>query len=115
MRCKGARNCALGTRRPMAIPDVPNLHWSLDFVSDALTGGRRFRILTVVDDLTKENVLLVLDTSISGLRLTRELEQPLPIKASLERLFLTTAQNLQRILRWTHMPLYSVNSNQGLC
>ena len=39
------------------------------------TDGRRFRILTVVDDFTKENVLLVPDTSISGLRVTQELDQ----------------------------------------
>ncbi len=48
---------------------------SLDFVSDAFTDGRRFRILTVVDGFTKENVALVPDTSISGLRVTRELDQ----------------------------------------
>ena len=53
----------------------PNQRWSLDFVSDAFTDGRRFRILTVVDDFTKEIVLLVPDTSISGLRVTRELGQ----------------------------------------
>ena len=47
----------------------------MDFVSDAFTDGRRFRILTVVDDFTKENVLLVPDTSISNLRITRELDQ----------------------------------------
>ena len=44
-------------------------------MSDAFTDGHRFRILTVVDDFTKENVLLVPDTSISGLRVTRELDQ----------------------------------------
>ena len=48
---------------------------SLDFVSDAFTDCRRFRILTVVDDFTKECVALVPDTSISGLRVTRELDQ----------------------------------------
>ena len=43
-----------------------------DLVSDAFTDGRRFRILTVVDNFTKENVLLVPDTSTSGQRVTRE-------------------------------------------
>lgn len=52
----------------MEVPDGPNQCWRLDFVSDAFTDGRRFRILTVIDDFTKENVLLVPDTSISGLR-----------------------------------------------
>lgn len=75
VRRRGGRKRALGTRRPMEVPDGPNQRWSLDFVSDAFMDGRRFRILTVVDDFTKENVALVPDTSISGLRVTRELDQ----------------------------------------
>jgi putative transposase len=75
VRRRGGRKRALGTRRPMEMPDGPNQRWSLDFVSDAFTDGRRFRILTVVDDFTKENVALVPDTSISGVRVTRELGQ----------------------------------------
>lgn len=59
----------------MEVPDGPNQRWSLDFVSDAFTDGRRFRILTVIDDFTKENVVLVADISISGLRVTRELDR----------------------------------------
>ena len=61
VRRRGGRKRALGTRRPMGVPDGPNQRWSLDFVSDAFTDGRRFRILTVVDDFTKENILLVPD------------------------------------------------------
>lgn len=49
VRRRGGRKRALGSRRPMVVPDGPNQRWSLDFVSDALTDGRRFRILTVVD------------------------------------------------------------------
>jgi putative transposase len=45
----------------------------LDFVSDALTDGRRFRILAVVDDYNRENLALVADTSLSGHRVVREL------------------------------------------
>ncbi len=75
VRRRGGRKRALGTRKPMALPDGPNQRWSLDFVSDAFTDGRRFRILTVVDDFTRENLALVADTSLSGLRVTRELDQ----------------------------------------
>lgn len=74
VRRRGGRKRALGTRRPMVVPDGPNQRWSLDFVSDALTNGRGFRILAVVDDLTRENLALVADTSLSGLRVTRELD-----------------------------------------
>ncbi len=74
MRRRGGRKRALGTRAPLAIPQGPNQRWSLDFVSDAFTDGRRFRILTVVDDFTRECLTLVADTSLSGARVTRELE-----------------------------------------
>ena len=73
VRRRGGRKRALGTRRPMGVPDAANQRWSLDFVSDAFTDGRRFRILTVVDDFTRENVALVADTSLSGARVVREL------------------------------------------
>lgn len=53
--------------------DGENQRWSLDFVSDAFTDSRRFRILAVVDDHTRENLALIADTSLSGLRVTREL------------------------------------------
>jgi len=61
-------------RAPMTLPDRPNQRWSFDFVSDALAWGRRFRILAVVDDFTREALALVVDTSIGGPRLVRELD-----------------------------------------
>ena len=73
VRRRGGRKRALGTRKPMVLPDGPNQRWSLDFVNDAFTDGRRFRILTVIDDYTRENLALVADTSISGSRVSREL------------------------------------------
>jgi putative transposase len=74
VRRRGGRKRALGTRAPLAIPQGRNQRWSLDFVSDAFTDGRRFRILTVVDDFTRECLCLVADTSLSGARVARELE-----------------------------------------
>ena len=59
----------------MLIPLAANDRWSLDFVSDQLTDGRRFRVLTVVDDCTRECLGLVADTSLSGLRVARELDR----------------------------------------
>ncbi len=55
-------------------PQGPNQRWSLDFVSDQLTDSRRFRILAVVDDFTRECLALVADTSLSGVRVGRELD-----------------------------------------
>ena len=74
LRRRSGRKRALGTRAPMAIPRGPNQRWSLDFVSDAFTDGRRFRIFAVVDDFTRECLALVADTSLSGVRVARELD-----------------------------------------
>ena len=73
VRKRGGRKRALRTRRPMLVPERPNERWSLDFVSDAFTDGRRFRVLAIVDDFSRECLALVADTSLSGLRVTREL------------------------------------------
>ncbi len=75
VRRRGGRKRAIGTRASMTVPMAPNDRWSLDFVSDQLTDGRRFRILTVVDDCTRECLALVADTSLSGTRVARELER----------------------------------------
>ncbi|MBN2973435.1 transposase [Roseomonas aeriglobus] len=73
VRKRGGRKRALGTRAPMAIPQGPNQRWSLDFVSDALACGRRFRMLNVIDDYSRECLACIVDTSLSGRRVVREL------------------------------------------
>jgi putative transposase len=75
VRKRGGRKRALGTRAPMFVPLMPNQRWSLDFVSDQFTDCRRFRVLTVIDDCTRECLALVADTSLSGSRVARELNQ----------------------------------------
>jgi len=75
VRRRGGRKRALGTRAPAAVPQEPNQRWSLDFVSDTLDDGRRFRVLVVVDDCTRECLALVVDTSLSGQRVARELDR----------------------------------------
>ena len=74
VRRRGGRKRAMGARRPIETPLLPNQRWSLDFVSDQMTDGRRFRILTVIDNCTRECLALVADTSLSGRRVARELD-----------------------------------------
>lgn len=62
-------------RIPMLVPDAVTQRWSMDFVSDQLANGRRFRVLNIVDDYTREIVLQVVDFSISGYRVARELDR----------------------------------------
>jgi putative transposase len=68
VRRRGGRKRALGTRAPMTLPQGPNQRWSLDFVSNTRTDGRRFLLLVVVDDFTRECLSLVADASLSGAR-----------------------------------------------
>lgn len=74
VRKRGGRKRALGTRSPMPVPASPNARWSLDFVSDQFICGRRFRILAIYDDCTRECLRAVADVSISGRRVARELD-----------------------------------------
>src|SRR5256886_4492778 len=74
VRRRGGRKRALGTRAPMTFPQGPNQRWSLDFLSDAFADGRRFRVLAIVDDFTRECLALVPDTSVPGPRVVRELD-----------------------------------------
>jgi transposase InsO family protein len=73
VRKRRARRRAVGTRAPILLEARPNARWSLDFVHDQFASGRRFRILNVVDDVTRECLAAIPDTSISGRRVAREL------------------------------------------
>jgi len=58
VRRRSGRKRALGVRAPLALPCGPNERWSLDFASDCFADGRRFRILAIVDDFTRESLAL---------------------------------------------------------
>ncbi|WP_156416671.1 MULTISPECIES: IS3 family transposase [unclassified Sphingopyxis] len=75
VRRRRSRKRAVGTRAPAPVLALPNQRWSLDFVHDQMASGRRFRVLNVVDDVTRECLAAVPDTSISGHRVVRELTQ----------------------------------------
>jgi putative transposase len=62
-------------RMPLPAPSKRNERWSVDFVSDALSDGREFRALTIVDDFTRESPAIEVDTSLPGERVVRVLEQ----------------------------------------
>ncbi|MDO6125221.1 IS3 family transposase [Shinella curvata] len=73
VRKRKARRRAVGARAPILVEAKANARWSLDFVHDQFACGRRFRILNVVDDVTRECLAAIPDTSISGRRVAREL------------------------------------------
>jgi putative transposase len=73
VRKRKARRKAVGTRAPILVEARANARWSLDFVHDQFASGQRFRVLNVVDDVTRECLAAIPDTSISGRRVAREL------------------------------------------
>ncbi len=103
VRRRGGRKRALGTRALMAIPQGPNQRWSLDFVSDTLTDSRRFRMLAIVDDFTRECITLVADTSLSGVRVGRELDAVIAKRGRPQTIVSDNGTELtsMAILRWS--------------
>jgi putative transposase len=73
VRKRRARRRAIGIRAPILVEARVNARWSLDFVHDQMANGRRFRVLNIVDDVTRECLAAIPDTSISGMRVAREL------------------------------------------
>jgi putative transposase len=105
VRRRGGRKRALGTRAPLVLPHGPNQRWSLDFVSDTLTDSRRFRILAVVDDFTRECIALVADTSLSGIRVGRELDAAITRRGRPTMIVSDNGTELtsMAILRWSQL------------
>jgi putative transposase len=80
VRKRKARKRAIGTRTPILVEARVNARWSLDFVHDQLAQGRRFRILNIVDDVTRECLAAIPDTSISGKRVARQLTKLITVR-----------------------------------
>jgi putative transposase len=100
-RRRGRRR-AIGTRAPLAVPQRLNQRWSLDFVSDQLVNGRRFRILVVLDDFNSECLAAVPDTSLPGLRVIRELDRLIAIRGKPAMIVSDNGTELtsNAVLRW---------------
>src|SRR5215813_13312267 len=71
---------------PMAVPTRPNVRWSMDFMSDSLYSGRRFRTLNVVDDCTRESLGIEVAFSIPSQRVTRVLDRLIWVYGKPEKL-----------------------------
>ena len=62
-------------KQPLTIPDAPNQVWSIDFMSDSLVDGRKFRLFNVLDDFNRESLAIEVDTSLPSLRIIRVLNR----------------------------------------
>lgn len=75
LRRKRRRKGAAGVRVVMPSPQKPNERWSMDFVTDSIVTGRRFRALAIVDDFSRECPAIEVDTSLGGARVVSVLER----------------------------------------
>jgi putative transposase len=93
-------------RKPLPVPTGPNRSWSIDFVSDGLANGRRFRCLNVVDDYTRECLAIEVDSSLPGLRVKQVLERLREMRSLPASLTGTTVRSslvrcwMRGLMRW---------------
>lgn len=101
---RGGRKRAIGMRLVNAPATKTNQRWSLDFVADALSDGRRIRLLNVVDDFTRECLKIVIDTSLSGQRVARELSELMQEKGKPEEIISDNGTEFtsRAILEWSN-------------
>lgn len=75
LRRKRRKKLPAAVRVPIPSPQAPDERWSMDFIHDQLSSGRRFRCLTLVDDFTRQCLALHVDTSIGGATVVAVLER----------------------------------------
>ncbi|MDB5203274.1 MAG: Mobile element protein, partial [Ferruginibacter sp.] len=59
----------------LMVPTAPNQVWSIDFMSDSLVDGRKYRLLNIIDDFNRESLAIEVDTSLPSLRVIRTLDR----------------------------------------
>lgn len=75
IRRKVKRRLPQRVKQPLLVPGALNQVWSMDFMSDSLVDGRRFRLFNIIDDYNRESLWIEIDTSLPGLRVIRVLER----------------------------------------
>ena len=75
LRRKRRRKGAAGVRMVIPAPERANQKWSMDFVTDSIVTGRRFRALAIIDDYSRECTAIEVDTSMGGHRVVGVLER----------------------------------------
>ena len=74
-RRKLKRRFPVGEKETIFVPNDRNISWSMDFVSDVLTNGRRFRVLNIIDDFNREAIAMEIATSMPAERVINILEK----------------------------------------
>ena len=83
---RGKRRLPARIKTPLSVPNWPNEVWSVDFMSDALWSGRRFRTFNVIDDFNREALRIEVDSSLPAQRIVRALEQLVELRGKPQKL-----------------------------
>lgn len=75
MRRRARKRLPKREKQPLDLPPLPNQTWSMDFMSDSLWDGTRFRVLNIIDDYNREALAMEVDTSINAKRVVRILNR----------------------------------------
>jgi putative transposase len=76
LKCKPKKRLAARTDKVLVVPNKPNEVWSLDYMSDALSYGRRFRTANVVNDYRRECLGIKIQFSLPSSSITQWLSEP---------------------------------------
>ena len=98
------RRKAMGERKVEALIICSNQRWALDFVSDALSNGRRIRLLTIIDTYTRQCLKIVVDLSLSSKRVLRALEEAMEEFGFPEEIISDNGTEFtsNNVLQWCH-------------
>jgi putative transposase len=86
VRRKIKRRLPQRVKEQLNVPNALNQSWSMDFMSDSLVDGRRFRLLNIIDDYNRESLWIEVDTSLPSLRVIRVLERLLEMRGKPQRI-----------------------------
>jgi putative transposase len=86
LKRKGKRRLPARIKTPLMVPGAANEVWSIDFMSDALWSGRRFRTFNVLDDYNREALRIEIDTSLPSARIVRALDELVELRGPPQRL-----------------------------
>jgi putative transposase len=107
LRLKSRRKRPSHLRVASPVAQAPDEHWSLDFITDSLADGRRFRALTFVDNMSRESPAIEVDRSLSGQRVVAVLERLAATHGLPKRLFVDNGPEFtsKTLDAWAHNPL----------
>lgn len=104
LRRKAKKRLPERIKVPLVQPEAPNRTWSMDFMSDVLTDGRRFRTLNILDDFNRQGLCIEVDFSLPAPRVIRALERVIDLHSKPQRVRVDNGPEFiaQLLEDWAH-------------